>query len=139
MNELFSELKESGTISKEGRLVKSRLSKSRVSIFDDKVSKDSYFYFVNEDGALVENFIYKMKQETLDTFIKYEAKVASNGDKFRLYPLEDFERVEVISQQHLDKEDAPISELTIRDLAAILTMKPISNKIWLNHCLKNIK
>jgi hypothetical protein len=33
----------------------------------------------------------------------------------------------------LDKDDSNISELTIRDLAAILMQKPVSNKTWLNN------
>jgi hypothetical protein len=32
--------------------------------------------------------------------------------------------------------DAPLSSLTVRDLAAILTGKPVSNKKWLNEILK---
>ena len=34
-------------------------------------------------------------------------------------------------------EDAPISELTIRDLTAILTGKPVSFKPWLNKIMKS--
>lgn len=138
ITELFNSLKESGIIPKEGRLVKSRLSNSRVSVFDDKVSKYSYFYFVNENGEVIRNFIYRMKPEILVSYINYEAKTSSNNYIFRVYPLSDFESVEIISEEILLKEDAPISELTIRDIAAILLNKPISNKIWLNNCLKNI-
>jgi len=32
--------------------------------------------------------------------------------------------------------DAPLSSLTVRDLAAILLQKPVSNKKWLNEILK---
>lgn len=35
------------------------------------------------------------------------------------------------------QEDANISELTIRDLTAILTGEPVSNKEWLNKILSN--
>ena len=33
-------------------------------------------------------------------------------------------------------EDAPMSDMTIRDLAAILLQKPISTKSWLNDLIK---
>jgi hypothetical protein len=32
--------------------------------------------------------------------------------------------------------DAPISDMTIRDLAAILLKKPVSKKEWLNELIK---
>jgi hypothetical protein len=32
--------------------------------------------------------------------------------------------------------DAPLSSLTVRDLAAILLQKPVSNKKWLNDLIK---
>jgi hypothetical protein len=36
--------------------------------------------------------------------------------------------------------DAPLSQITIRDLAAIMLMKPVSNKKWLNDLvIKNDK
>ena len=35
------------------------------------------------------------------------------------------------------EKDPLISELTIRDLAAILLQKPVSNKEWLNNIIKN--
>jgi hypothetical protein len=34
------------------------------------------------------------------------------------------------------EKDPLISELTIRDLAAILLQKPVSNKEWLNNIIK---
>lgn len=36
----------------------------------------------------------------------------------------------------MDDNDAPVSELTIRDLVAILHKTPVSNKHWLNNLLK---
>jgi len=38
-----------------------------------------------------------------------------------------------------EKEDAHYSELTIRDLVAILCKHPVSNKKWLNNLINNIK
>ena len=33
--------------------------------------------------------------------------------------------------------DAPLSQMTIRDLAAIMLKKPVSNKAWLNEIIKS--
>ena len=38
-----------------------------------------------------------------------------------------------------DVTDAPVSEMTIRDLAAILLKKPVSERVWLNDLIKNKK
>lgn len=38
-----------------------------------------------------------------------------------------------------EKEDAHYSEMTIRDLAAILLKTPVSNKKWLNHLINSTK
>jgi hypothetical protein len=35
--------------------------------------------------------------------------------------------------------DAPLSEMTIADLAAIMLMKPVSAKPWLNEIIKQTK
>lgn len=36
-------------------------------------------------------------------------------------------------------EDSPLSEITIRDLAAIMLMKPVSNRQWLNDLVNQVK
>jgi len=36
-------------------------------------------------------------------------------------------------------EDVPVSEMTIRDFTAIMLMKPVSNREWLNDLVKQIK
>jgi hypothetical protein len=36
-------------------------------------------------------------------------------------------------------EDIPLNEITVRDLAAIMLMKPVSNKSWLNEIVKQAK
>jgi len=38
-----------------------------------------------------------------------------------------------------DSADAPLSEITIRDLAAIMLMKPVSARPWLNELVKQAK
>jgi hypothetical protein len=40
---------------------------------------------------------------------------------------------------NIEIADAPLSEITIRDLAAIMLMKPVSAKPWLNEIIKQTK
>ena len=59
-----------------------------------------------------------------------------------LFP--DFEEVfpaktEVEVPSNVEIADAPLSEITIRDLAAIMLMKPISARPWLNDLIKQTK
>jgi hypothetical protein len=52
----------------------------------------------------------------------------------------DFEK-EFTPSKEVDQsiEDVPLTEMTIRDLAAIMLIKPVSNKQWLNDLVKQIK
>ena len=40
---------------------------------------------------------------------------------------------------NVETTDAPLSEITIRDLAAIMLMKPVSARPWLNDLIKQTK
>ena len=42
-------------------------------------------------------------------------------------------------EPYKELEDANMSAMTVRDLAAILLKKPISNKIWLNQIIEENK
>jgi hypothetical protein len=69
-----------------------------------------------------------------------------NGPLRYLVPVSELVKVKVpkttppfttqLSIEDLELSDAPISEMTIRDLAAILLQKPVSTKQWLNDLLK---
>jgi hypothetical protein len=68
-----------------------------------------------------------------------------NGPLRYLVPVSEFVKVKLIKASSNTEElalpnfsldDAPISEMTIRDLAAILLKKPVSTKEWLNDLLK---
>jgi len=73
---------------------------------------------------------------------KYPQKTLSNSeDTMSIIPFSDFEPI--VEDEFEDEfnlpnpdEDLPLSELTIRDLAAIITGKPVSHKAWLNKILK---
>lgn len=66
----------------------------------------------------------------------------SSGDAMTFVPFTDF--VAIPHNDEADEfgipnpdEDSPISELTVRDLAAIFTNKPVSHKQWLNKIIKS--
>jgi len=63
---------------------------------------------------------------------KYSPEVIVNNTQKETKKETDFE----LSTLDSDK-DPLISEMTIRDLAAILLQKPVSNKEWLNNIIKN--
>jgi hypothetical protein len=44
-----------------------------------------------------------------------------------------------VETPNLEIADAPLSEITIRDLAAIMLMKPVSARPWLNDLIKQTK
>lgn len=46
-------------------------------------------------------------------------------------------KVTTIATLPPEQEDAPLSDLTVRDLAAIMLKKPVSNKQWLNNLVKS--
>jgi len=51
----------------------------------------------------------------------------------------DFDIDKINTSKPQSYEDVPLSEMTLRDLAAIMLMKPISNKYWLNEVVKQAK
>jgi hypothetical protein len=48
-------------------------------------------------------------------------------------------KTEVESPSNVEIADAPLSDITIRDLAAIMLMKPVSARPWLNDLIKQTK
>ena len=52
---------------------------------------------------------------------------------------EEFSSKAEIVELSQKETDAPLSEITIRDLAAIMLMKPVSNRSWLNDLIKQTK
>jgi len=108
--------------------------KAEKDIFIEKVSKE----FEPEDP---ERTLYKW---TFNPHYKtdYDVKpIGASGDTCYIIPYSELTKIEEFNEaDEFDipdpTEDLPISELTIRDLAAILTGKPVSFKPWLNKIIK---
>jgi len=78
---------------------------------------------------------------------------AANGHFRYLVPVSELVKIEIDQQEEADKNslfpnfeeildpdtDAPLSQMTIRDLAAIMLSKPVSNKKWLNQLITDKK
>lgn len=80
------------------------------------------------DGSEITYNLYeKRKAEKEAELPKLQNKLSVFPDFEQEFTPQAEEKVEVQSS-----DDAPFSELTIRDLAAIMLMKPVSNKKWLN-------
>ena len=103
-------------------------------IYIEKVDRD----YVSEDP---ERILYKWKfNPNYET--AYKRKEGATPDPMYMIPFNEFSPI--LEEDEADEfaipnpdEDAPISELTIRDLTAILTGKPVSHKQWLNKILKS--
>ena len=100
-------------------------------LYTEKVTRD----FDSEDETRT---LYKWTYNP-DYKKAYDTKSSSHGPMY-IIPFEELSVVEEDEGSEFDipnpDEDAPFSELTIRDLAAILTGKPVSHKNWLNKIIK---
>lgn len=74
---------------------------------------------------------YLVPVEELKVIKKYSPEASITTEKeIKLKPALDFSLPN-------PETDPPINDMTIRDLAAIILGKPVSNKEWLNHIIKN--
>jgi hypothetical protein len=109
--------------------------KSEKDIYIEKVSKE----YEPEDP---ERTLYKWKYNP-HYRDEYETKqIGPTNDACYIVPFNELIKVELNNEaDEFDipdpTEDLPISELTIRDLTAILTSKPVSLKPWLNKIIKS--
>ena len=55
------------------------------------------------------------------------------------FPVTEKEKITEATTDLSSLEDAPLSKMTIRDLAAIMLMKPVSTRPWLNEIVKQAK
>jgi hypothetical protein len=111
--------------------------KKEKDIYVEKTSRD----YVSEDPLRA---LYKLKFKP-DYDGLYRATAFGTDCKYHV-PFSEFERIiveepKVIIDFGLNDpdNDAPISELMIRDIAAILWKKPVSQKKWLNTLISNQK
>lgn len=95
---------------------------------------------VLNDGSNISYSLYekraKEEQKKVDSLPRLQKTLAPS-----LFPdFEDEFAPKTESNINLDaNDDAPLSDITIRDLAAIMLMKPVSNRDWLNDLIKQSK
>lgn len=120
----------------------------RIAFFESEINKgvDVFVEFTSMDNVPEDpnRTLYKWRFNP-HYASEYEKKEDTSGKSTRfLVPVDELiiiERKEPI-QESLDFElpdanqDLPIDQMTIRDLAAIMTGKPVSRKEWLNQIIK---
>tara|TARA_R110000772_G_scaffold17332_6_gene48375 strand:+ start:128 stop:622 length:495 start_codon:yes stop_codon:yes gene_type:complete len=106
--------------------------------------KDIYTERVSQDYDVldVERTLYVWKH---NSNYKDELETKAYGDDVMYYiPFTEFSQVSINKEAEKfeipnPNDDAPFSEFMIRDLAAIMWKKPVSQKRWLNDLVKQIK
>ena len=90
------------------------------------------------DGQEITHALYEKRKAEAekDPLPKLQNKVTPNV--FPDFELDSAPKKELeLDFQNAEIADAPLSELTIRDLAAIMLMKPVSAKPWLNELVNS--
>jgi len=87
------------------------------------------------DGSEITYNLYEKRKA------EKEAELPKLQNKLSVFPdfEEQFAPKTEVEAPSLDAEDAPLSEITIRDLAAIMLIKPVSTRPWLNELIKQTK
>lgn len=106
--------------------------------------KDIYTERVSQDYDVldVERTLYVWKH---NSNYKDELETKAYGDDVMYYiPFTEFSQVSINKEAEKfeipnPNDDAPFSEFMIRDFAAIMWKKPVSQKRWLNDLVKQIK
>lgn len=96
---------------------------------------------VLKDGTEITHALYEKRKAEAGTKVK-EAETELPRLQKSLFP--DFEedfapKKDAEISLSDDDDDIPLSEITIKDLAAIMLMKPVSKKAWLNELVKQAK
>lgn len=99
-----------------------------LGVFSFELSSDFYFYIEYTDSyyhlPYDANYKDKYKTEMFNGKTKYQVLLS---DCIKLVP----------TSEYVEQEDASfMGETTLRDLAAIMLKKPVSNKEWLNKIIK---
>jgi len=93
---------------------------------------------VLKDGTEITHALYEKRKEEA----KKEDSLPKLQKSLALFPDFEEEFAPVKNEEILLNEeiaDAPLSEITIRDLAAIMLIKPVSSRPWLNELIKQTK
>lgn len=117
-----------------------------------KKGKDIYTEFtsIDLDPEDPERMLYKWRYNPHYEEEYEKTEPAANGHFRYLVPISELVKIEFDVQDNtetgvfpnfeeiMDPDlDSPISQLTIRDVAAILLKKPVSHKAWLNEIIKS--
>ena len=87
------------------------------------------------DGTEISYSLYEKRREEVKKASESLPRLQKSLSVFPDFEDEFAPKIEV-ETPNLEIADAPISEMTIRDLAAIMLMKPVSAKPWLNELIK---
>ena len=140
-----------------GKMCYLHKGKKVISFFQSEISKgqDIYVEFTNRFNVPedVNRVLYRYK---FNPFFEEECEKTVEDDPAKtryIIPIDDLKVVKKYSPEVIvnstetqadfefsmsdSDKDTPISDMTIRDLAAILLQKPVSNKEWLNNIIKN--
>lgn len=132
MNEIieaFNKLNQSG----KKRLVQSRFENGKFTIFEDKITPDTVIVLVNENNEAVEDpAVFYYLNVPKEQGVRRETK---NNNVFYVFPKSALTPIGVMS---IDVKDWPLSEMTIRDFAAIMWQRPVSTKKELNDLIKKM-
>jgi hypothetical protein len=93
---------------------------------------------VLKDGTEITHALYEKRKEEA----KKEDSLPKLQKSLALFPDFEEEFAPVKNEEILlngEIADAPLSEITIRDLAAIMLIKPVSSRPWLNELIKQTK
>jgi hypothetical protein len=93
---------------------------------------------VLKDGTEITHALYEKRKEEA----KKEDSLPKLQKSLALFPDFEEEFAPVKNEEILlngEIADAPLSEITIRDLAAIMLIKPVSARPWLNELIKQTK
>jgi hypothetical protein len=96
---------------------------------------------VLKDGTEITYALYEKRKEEAkkeDSLPKLQKSLALFPDFEEEFPRTDREP-SLDEIYNTEIADAPLSEITIRDLAAIMLMKPVSARPWLNDLIKQTK
>ena len=101
-----------------------------VGFYENELNKKDFTFIITNDSKF-EGKIYKVYPEIIKA--NYELKeFEHNGRIHQKYEISIADIIEVIEE----KEDNPISLMTIRDFYSIIRNKPESTKEWLNELIK---
>lgn len=91
---------------------------------------------VNQDGMEFSYTLWeKRKKESENELPRLQSSLSIPDNDFPDFTKE----FSTTTKTNVIEDDAPLSEITIRDLASIMLMQPVSNRAWLNDLILKTK